>query len=94
MGSRFRIVEVTWVDSNVAHGWISTETAKKNADERPLNCRSVGYVLSEDAEDRLTLVTSLADNLQGRDVAAGDTLTIPKGAILTMRDLGAAYNAG
>ena len=87
MGNYLRIVEVDWVDSNVAHGWVNTKLAKKTADERPLTCRSVGYVLSEDAEDRLTLVTSLADNLEGEGQSVADTVTIPMVSILNVRDL-------
>ena len=87
MGNDLRIVEVEWVDSNGTSGWLSTKRAKEIADERPLTCRSVGYVLSEDAEDRLSLVTSLADNLEGKDMGAADIISIPVVSILKMRDL-------
>jgi len=87
MGNNLRIVEVEWVDSNGSSGWFSTKRAKEVADERPLTCRSVGYVLSEDVEDRLSLVTSLADNLEGKDMGAADIISIPMVAVLNVRDL-------
>ena len=87
MGKRFRIVEVDWVDSNVSYGWVTAKRAKETSDARPLTCRSVGYVLSEDEDDRLTLVMGQADNEDGPATSVSEVVSIPTVAILKVRDL-------
>lgn len=81
-----KIVEIEWIDSNSTWGWGSTKNAKESAKTRPLTCRSVGYFLCEH-EDRVSIVQSFADNLDSEDGGTSEVLTVPKVAILKMRNL-------
>lgn len=82
MGKQFRIVEVAWEDSNVARGWQSTKEATKGADERPLYCRSVGYVLGEEKGRRISLVQSLGQTEESMEGSVTEVITIPWKSIL------------
>ena len=75
MSSAPTIIEVSWVDSLVAHGWTK--------EDRPPTafCASVGYMLKED-EEALVLCAAIGD----QDKLC--VITIPKACILRTRKLG------
>lgn len=79
-------VEVEWVDSNIAYGWQGMEAAKEKAVKRPLTCHSVGY-LSGEYDDRINLIMSTADSTSGPESAAGEVLTIPSVAVVSIKEL-------
>ncbi len=79
-------VEVEWVDSNMSTGWLNTEYATKVEDKRPLECRTVGYLLSE-TEDRINVVMNFSDNTDLPNDSVSEVMTIPKVAVLSVKEL-------
>lgn len=78
MGRKLRVLEVEWLDAGSLSGW---RQPTEHADEGPLRCRTVGYVLRDD-EECLILAQSQASSGQ---VAA--SLTIPRSCIKKRRRL-------
>ena len=79
-------VEVEWVHSNMSTGWVSTNYATKIADNRPLECRTIGYLLSE-TEDRINVAMNFADNTDLPNDSLSEVMTIPKVSVLSIKEL-------
>lgn len=78
------IVEVAWIDSQMAGGWHSVEDMRHAVEQGALECRTSGYLFC-DQTDRVTIVGSQSDSEH-----VGDGMTIPRRAILsitTLRDV-------
>lgn len=78
-----RIVEVEWVDSSqqMDRAWYEKSEMTAAAEKGPLTCRSVGYLLHEDAR-HLSLVNS--STLDGE---VGAPLSIPRGCVVAVTEL-------
>ncbi len=87
MAKQFRPVEVGWYDSNVSYGWQNTDKAEDAAEDRPLFCKSIGYVLVEEKGNRLCIVQSTGQNLDSMKGAVAEVLTIPWKAIIEIKEL-------
>lgn len=72
------IVEVVWIDSNMANGWHSIEEMMRTVTQGAMACRTAGYLFLDQA-DRVAIVSSQADNDN-----VGDAITIPRVAIKSM----------
>lgn len=79
----YPIVEVAWVDSEHDQGW-NTLSAVLEEQEKTLECRSVGYLITERA-DRVVLATSVGMAIGDDDEQISAYLTIPKASILWMK---------
>ena len=87
MAKQFRPVEVEWNDANVSYGWNNSERAEEVAIERPLYCKSIGYVLHEEKGNRLCIVQSTGQNSDSMTGAVSEVLTIPWKCILQITEL-------
>ena len=87
MAKQFRPVEVSWNDSNVTYGWQDTKPAEDRAEDRPLMCKSVGYVLLKEKDDRIVLVQSIGHNDNSIEGAVAEVLIIPWNAIVEIKEL-------
>ena len=83
-----KIVEITWVDSNIAHGWTTNEANDEYIKTQSLECRSVGYLLERN-EDHISLVMSRAwKYTEDEDSASSaELLTIPEVSVIKVRNL-------
>lgn len=82
--SRFKIVEVNWVDSEHHADWekISDVIEEQSGS---LGCRSVGYLIS-DTEDRIILATSVSEDEETEEQVSA-YITIPKICITSQKEL-------
>jgi hypothetical protein len=83
-----RRVEVEWIDSAAHPGWnISTDLLDDIEREDALKCWSCGYMINEGV-DHITLALSYnIDPRTGLHGEYGDTITIPRVALVGVRDL-------
>lgn len=77
----YKRVEVEWIDSAVASGWHQELTAEM---KNPLVCHTCGYLIHSDAE---TIVVALNRGSGGSAKPFGDAITIPRCAVLNIKDL-------
>ncbi len=78
----YQIVEVDWVDSLHARGWMKEDEVQLSGDH--MLHRTLGYVL-RDSKDALLLIQSYQINLQPREVDG--VMEIPRVAIKRLRKL-------
>ncbi len=83
-----KIVEVTWVDSNIFRGWSTFEKTSKYLVRQSLQCKTVGYLYS-DTEEEVSLIMSLAWEYKDDEEAKSNAemLTIPRVAIVSIQEL-------
>lgn len=73
-----KMVLIEWVDSNILHGWITIEDAKR---ANIALSQSVGFLLWEDNE-KVIIVFSKSDSDSVLEVKA-----IPRGCIKSIKEL-------
>ncbi len=72
-----KIVLIAWNDSNVIHGWMPKDCNNDNV----AHCRTVGIL---QAEDDKKVTVALGESDCG---SVFEKLTIPRGCIVSMREL-------
>jgi hypothetical protein len=77
-----RKVEVEWLDSIGQGRWRDRDEVLRAAEDEPLLHHSCGYLIAEN--DRYVL---LALNLHGSGDIVGDTIQIPRVAVLSVEEL-------
>jgi hypothetical protein len=84
MSKPLEMVYIEWVDSAGLHGWHSIEELQSDA--TPIVIESVGWVITEN-ETAVTLVSHIYKDMPGNGGTrqGADSMTIPKGAIVTRR---------
>lgn len=83
-----KIIEVTWIDSNVLDdgGWIDFEDVEPALEIAAMRQTSVGYLVSQ-SEHAICLAGSLSDTTGNPAHDALNCLVIPKVAILSKREV-------
>ena len=84
--SKFKIVEVAWVDSEHESSWNSLTEILEANETGTLECRSAGFLIS-DKPDRIILATSVSLETEELENQVSAYITIPKQAILWMKDV-------
>jgi len=80
-----KLVMVEWVDSHGSEGWCALDRLAEN--NQILNCKSVGWVIAE-SKKAITICPHLSgdDDENVRTCGRGE-LTIPRVAVLAIRNL-------
>ena len=84
-----RLVLIEWIDPFSSGGWLDRETAVEEAKARDRLCKTVGWLLYEDAE-----LVVVAGSVGVMDVdQIGDVFEIPRRVINRIVDLREAHEA-
>lgn len=80
-------VEVLWIDSHSATGWVSLKEAKETAAENnALRMLSIGYLI-EDNPEYLLLGGTISPPVSGDDELVDGTMQIPRFAVVSVMRL-------
>lgn len=77
----YKVVEVIWLDSETDSDW---QTVTELLEYSELDCRTVGYLVA-DRDNSIIIASSIG--LGRKDTSVNSAITIPKAAILEIKDL-------
>lgn len=81
-----KLVHVSWVDSGCEQGWQLAKDALRLADENPLLCETVGWVLADNERYLLLVPNRTPGRGEASDMVC-DAMQIPVEAIREVRTL-------
>lgn len=77
-----KLVLIKWIDSHSANDWTNLKELKTNC--KPIHCKSVGWLLSEENEHKLIVPHVAGD---ANDSEGSGSMTIPNNVILEIIEL-------
>lgn len=83
-----KMVLVTWLDSGGDSGWRRFDEAVAGAATRRMHCTTIGYLVEQEADDRVVVAQSLAWETGGSVPTQAESLMcIPRVAVVSIVEL-------